>query len=308
MLKYILKRLVYGFLTFLIIMTLTFFLMHSIPGGPFDGDSLTKLPPEVQANLMEKFGLDKPLGEQYLVYMNNLFHGELGVSISYSPRTVKSIIVSEIPVTATLAFTSVSVTIVIGVLYGIVAALKQGKWQDQVAKVVTTLGITIPSFVMCTLLIYVFAVKLRVLPTMGFDGPRNLILPATALSFGSIATLSRLTRSSLLDVVRQDYIRTAKAKGLKNSIVIFKHALKNSLLPVVTYLGPLVTALLTGSFVVEKIFAIPGIGREMVSAIGDRDCTMILGLTAIFSIIMITSYLVVDILYALIDPRVKLDS
>ena len=308
MLKYILKRLVYGFLTFLIIMTLTFFLMHSIPGGPFDGDSLTKLPPEVQANLMEKFGLDKPLGEQYLVYMNNLFHGELGVSISYSPRTVKSIIVSEIPVTATLGFTSVSVTIVIGVLYGIVAALKQGKWQDQVAKVVTTLGITIPSFVMCTLLIYVFAVKLRVLPTMGFDGPRNLILPATALSFGSIATLSRLTRSSLLDVVRQDYIRTAKAKGLKNSIVIFKHALKNSLLPVVTYLGPLVTALLTGSFVVEKIFAIPGIGREMVSAIGDRDYTMILGLTAIFSIIMITSYLVVDILYALIDPRVKLDS
>ena len=217
MLKYILKRLVYGFLTFLIIMTLTFFLMHSIPGGPFDGDSLTKLPPEVQANLMEKFGLDKPLGEQYLVYMNNLFHGELGVSISYSPRTVKSIIVSEIPVTATLAFTSVSVTIVIGVLYGIVAALKQGKWQDQVAKVVTTLGITIPSFVMCTLLIYVFAVKLRVLPTMGFDGPRNLILPATALSFGSIATLSRLTRSSLLDVVRQDYIRTAKANSRKCS-------------------------------------------------------------------------------------------
>ena len=308
MLKYILKRLVYGFLTFLIIMTLTFFLMHSIPGGPFDGDSLTKLPPEVQANLMEKFGLDKPLGEQYLVYMNNLFHGELGISISYSPRSVKSIITSEIPVTATLAFTSVSVTIVLGVLYGIVAALKQGKWQDQVAKVITTLGITIPSFVMCTLLIYVFAVKLRVLPTMGFDGPKNLILPATALSFGSIATLSRLTRSSLLDVVRQDYIRTAKAKGLKNSVVIFKHALKNSLLPVVTYLGPLVTALLTGSFVVEKIFAIPGIGREMVSAIGDRDYTMILGLTAIFSIIMITSYLVVDIMYALIDPRVKLDS
>ena len=308
MLKYILKRLVYGFLTFLIIMTLTFFLMHSIPGGPFDGDSLTKLPPEVQANLMEKFGLDKPLGEQYLVYMNNLFHGELGITISYSPRSVKSIITSEIPVTATLAFTSVSVTIVLGVLYGIVAALKQGKWQDQVAKVITTLGITIPSFVMCTLLIYVFAVKLRVLPTMGFDGPKNLILPATALSFGSIATLSRLTRSSLLDVVRQDYIRTAKAKGLKNSVVIFKHALKNSLLPVVTYLGPLVTALLTGSFVVEKIFAIPGIGREMVSAIGDRDYTMILGLTAIFSIIMITSYLVVDIMYALIDPRVKLDS
>ena len=308
MLKYILKRLVYGFLTFLIIMTLTFFLMHSIPGGPFDGDSLTKLPPEVQANLMEKFGLDKPLGEQYLVYMNNLFHGELGISISYSPRSVKSIITSEIPVTATLAFTSVSVTIVLGVLYGIVAALKQGKWQDQVAKVITTLGITIPSFVMCTLLIYVFAVKFRVLPTMGFDGPKNLILPATALSFGSIATLSRLTRSSLLDVVRQDYIRTAKAKGLKNSVVIFKHALKNSLLPVVTYLGPLVTALLTGSFVVEKIFAIPGIGREMVSAIGDRDYTMILGLTAIFSIIMITSYLVVDIMYALIDPRVKLDS
>lgn len=308
MLKYILKRLVYGFLTFLIIMTLTFFLMHSIPGGPFDGDSLTKMPPEVQANLMEKFGLDKPLGEQYLVYMNNLFHGELGVSISYSPRSVKSIIVSEIPVTATLALTSVLITIALGILFGIIAALKQGKWQDNVMKVITTLGITIPSFVMCTLLIYVFAVKLRWLPTMGFEGPKNLILPATALSFGSIAYLSRLTRSSLLDVVRQDYIRTAKAKGLKNRVVIFKHALKNSLLPVVTYLGPLITSLLTGSFVVEKIFAIPGIGREMVSAIGDRDYTMILGLTAIFSIIMITSYLIVDIAYALIDPRVKLDS
>ncbi len=308
MLKYILKRLVYGFLTFLIIMTLTFFLMHSIPGGPFDGDSLTKMPPEVQANLMEKFGLDKPLGEQYLVYMNNLFHGELGVSISYSPRSVKSIIVSEIPVTATLAITSVLITIALGILFGIIAALKQGKWQDNLMKVITTLGITIPSFVMCTLLIYVFAVKLRWLPTMGFDGPKNLILPATALSFGSIAYLSRLTRSSLLDVVRQDYIRTAKAKGLKNRVVIFKHALKNSLLPVVTYLGPLITSLLTGSFVVEKIFAIPGIGREMVSAIGDRDYTMILGLTAIFSIIMITSYLIVDIAYALIDPRVKLDS
>ena len=308
MLKYILKRLVYGFLTFLIIMTLTFFLMHSIPGGPFDGDSLTKMPPEVQANLMEKFGLDKPLGEQYLIYMNNLFHGELGVSISYTPRTVKSIIVSEIPVTATLALTSVSITIVLGILFGIIAALKQGKWQDNLMKVITTLGITIPSFVMCTLLIYVFAVKLRVLPTMGFEGPKNLILPATALSFGSIAYLSRLTRSSLLDVVRQDYIRTAKAKGLKNRVVIFKHALKNSLLPVITYLGPLITSLLTGSFVVEKIFAIPGIGREMVSAIGDRDYTMILGLTAVFSIIMIASYLIVDIAYALVDPRVKLDS
>ena len=204
--------------------------------------------------------------------------------------------------------TSISITIVLGILFGIIAALKQGKWQDQVSKVITTLGITIPSFVMCTLLIYVFAVKLRILPTMGFDGPKNLILPATALSFGSIATLSRLTRSSLLDVVRQDYVRTAKAKGLKNSVVIFKHALKNSLLPVVTYLGPLVTSLLTGSFVVEKIFAIPGIGREMVSAIGDRDYTMILGLTAIFSIIMIASFLIVDIMYALIDPRVKLDS
>lgn len=307
MIKYIIKRLVFGAMTFLIIITLTFGLMHSIPGGPFDGDTLTTMPKEVQKNLLEKFGLDKPLSEQYVIYMKNLAHGEMGVSVSYSPRTVESIIKRQVPVSATLGVTSLIITAVFGVLWGIIAALKQGKWQDNLMKILTTLGITIPGFVMCTLLIYVFAVKLRWLPAMGFESPKNLILPAIALSFGSIAYLSRLTRSSLLDVVRQDYVRTAKAKGITHNKVIFKHALKNGMLPVVTYLGPLVGTLLMGSFIVEKIFAIPGIGREMVAAISNRDYMMILGLTAFYSLVMIITYLVVDITYAFIDPRVKLE-
>ncbi len=307
MIKYILKRIAFGVATFFVIITITFFLMHAIPGGPFDTDSLDTMPIEVKEALMDKYDLDEPVWKQYLIYLEGLFHGEFGVSTNYGGRTVEGIIFRQLPVTMTLGLTSICITVFFGILWGIFAALKQGKWQDNMMKILTTLGITIPSFVMCTMLIYIFGVKLRVLPVMGFDGPANLVLPATALSFGSIAYLSRLTRSSLLDVVRQDYIRTAKAKGLSHRVVIFKHALKNCMLPVVTYLGPLVASMLLGSFIVEKIFEIPGIGREMVSAINNRDYMMILGLTAFYSIVMIVTYIIVDVAYAFIDPRVKLE-
>ena len=307
LLSYIIKRILWGMLTLWIVVTLTFVLMHSIPGGPFDTESLQTMNEIVRRNLESKFGLDKPYFEQYFIYLTNLLRGEMGISIAYAPRTVNQIIARGFPVSGLLGIIVVVIAVTIGVSIGVWAALKRGKWQDNLVKVLSTIGITVPSFVLATLLIYVFAVKLRLLPSFGFKTPRHMILPAIALSFGSIAFLSRLTRSSLLDVIKQDYVRTARAKGLSRNRVVYKHALKNALLPIVTYVGPLVAALLTGSFIVEKIFSIPGMGREMVSAIGNRDYIMILGLTSFFSCILIVTYIVVDILYVLIDPRVHFD-
>lgn len=307
MLSYIVQRIFWGIVTLWVIVTITFMLMHAIPGGPFDSDALQQMNETVRANLEAKFGLDRPYLEQYGLYLSNLFKGELGISIAYSPRTVNQIIARGFPVSAKLGLVSIVFSVTLGVILGIWAALKRSKWQDTFVKVLTTVGITIPGFVLATLLIYIFAVKLRLLPSYGFRSMRHVILPAIALSFGSIAFIARLTRSSMLDVIRQDYIRTARAKGLSHGSVIYKHALKNALMPIVTYVGPLVAVLLTGSFIVEKIFSIPGMGGEMVSAIGNRDYMMILGLTTFFSIILIVTYILVDIIYVLIDPRLKFD-
>lgn len=308
MIKYIVKRLFYGVITLWVIITLTFLLMHSIPGSPFSSDELDKMSPAVVENLEKNFGLDKPLHEQYLMYLKNLAKGELGVSISYSPKTVSEVISRGLPISFSLGISSVIFSIIIGIVLGVFAALRQGKWQDNFVKVLTALGITIPGFVLATMLIYIFGVKLRMLPFIGLKEPSNYILPVMAMSGGSIAYLARLTRSSLLDVIRQDYVRTAKAKGLGRIFVIYRRALKNALLPVVTYIGPLVSSSLIGSFVIEKIFAIPGIGREMVDAIGNRDFMMILGLTFFYSAILVITFIVVDITYAFIDPRIKLES
>lgn len=307
MIKYFLKRVLIGLVTLWVIITITFALVHAIPGGPFDMSELEKLDENVKKNLEQSFGLDKPYDEQYTIYFKNLLKGELGVSIMYSPRTVKEIIKRELPVTARLGGISIIFSCLVGTLWGITAALKQGKWQDNTMRVLTAIGSTIPGFVLATLLIYVFAVKLRWVSPMGLKNIKSYILPALAMSFGSIAYLSRLTRSSLLDVVRQDYVRTAKAKGLTETTVTYKHALKNALLPVVTYVGPLVSSMLIGSFVIEKIFAIPGIGREMVLSIGNRDYMMVLGLTVFYSTILVMTFILVDLTYALIDPRIKFD-
>jgi oligopeptide transport system permease protein len=307
MFLYILRRIFWGVVTLWVIVTLTFMLMHSVPGGPFDSASFQQANETVRANQIAKFGLDRPFHEQYVIYLKNLLKGDLGVSITYTPRTVNMIIARGFPVSAKLGLISIAISVTIGIVTGIWAALKRSKWQDNFVKVMTTIGITIPSFVLATLLIYLFAVKLRWLPSYGFRSLRHAILPAFALSFGSIAFLARLTRSSMLDVIRQDYIRTARAKGLSRNKVIYKHALKNALLPIITFLGPMVAALLTGSFIIEKIFSVPGMGGEMVSAIGNRDYMMILGLTTFFSIILITTYIIVDIIYVLLDPRVKFD-
>jgi oligopeptide transport system permease protein len=307
MIRYIIKRLLFGVLTLWVIITITFALMHSIPGSPFDSDSLEQMNETVRKNMEAKFGLDQPYVKQYLIYLGNLFKGELGISIAYSPRTVSHIIGRGLPVSAQLGLFAISVAVCIGIVWGVSAALHQNRWQDTAMKVFTTIGITIPSFVLATLLIYFFAVRLGWLPTFGFKSFRHILLPAFALGTGSIAYIARLTRSSLLDVIRQDYIRTARAKGLSRNKVIYKHALKNALLPIITYIGPLFAALITGSFIIEKIFAIPGMGREMVNAIGNRDYMMILGLTSFFSTILVMTYLIIDIVYALVDPRVKFD-
>lgn len=326
MLRYILTRLGLCLVSLLVIITLTFFLMHAIPGGPFDPAGLEQFSAKVRENMIAKFGLDKPLLSQYLKFWENMLHGDLGVSISYYPRTVNAVIQRELPVSSKLGLAALIVVLAVGIGAGIYAALRQNKWQDTTIKMITPLLITIPSFVLCTLLIYVFGVKLNDwgkaigpftilgqetqihgLPFMRLETGWHYVLPVIALAGGQIPFLTRLARSSFLDVIRQDYIRTARAKGLPRRKVIYKHALKNAMLPIFTFVGPMVISLLTsGSMVVEKMFAIPGIGGEMVKAISNRDYPMILGLTMFYSIIMVATYLVVDIIYAMLDPRIKL--
>lgn len=306
MIKYILKRIGYSLITVFIVITATFFLMKALPGGPFDGEK--KLPEAVKANLEAKFGLDKPLFQQYTTYLSNVAKGELGPSMIYEGRTVNDIIEYSFPTSAKLGLVAVIIALISGILMGIVAALNQGKWPDKVCMIMSTLGVTVPSFVLATFFIYVFAEKLRLLPAIGLDGPQHYILPALALGGYSMAFISRLSRSSLLEVIRQDFIKVAKAKGLSRTTIIYKHALKNSLVPIITYLGPLLAGVLTGSFVVEQLFGIPGLGREFVTSISNRDYTSVLGVTVFYSVFLIICNLFVDILYVFVDPRIKLDS
>lgn len=306
MTKYLIKRFFYTVVTLWIVITATFFLMHAIPGDPFTDEK--KLPPQIIANLKAKYGLDKSLPQQYVIYLGNVLHGDLGTSIKNQGRTVNEIISYSFPTSAKLGGVAVLFATIFGIIMGIIAALKQGRWQDNFCMIISTIGVTVPSFVMATLLMYIFALKLKILPAIGFDGPENYIMPAIALGGYSMAFIARLARSSLLEVVRQDYIKVARAKGLSKGKIIYKHALKNSLLPIVTYLGPVIAGILTGSFVIESMFGIPGLGREFVISISNRDYTEILGVTIFYGVFLIICNLVVDLLYVLIDPRIKLES
>lgn len=307
MFKYILKRLFSSVITIWVVITLTFFLMHKIPGGPFDSEK--KLPDQIKANLELKFGLNKPLGEQYTTYLKNVvFHGDLGPSMRYEGKSVNDVITYSFPASAKLGLCAIGFSLIVGTYMGTTAALHQGKWQDNLCMIIATLGVTVPSFVMATFFIYFFAVKLGWFPAVGFDEPKNLVLPSVALGGYAMAFIARLSRSSLLEVIRQDYIKVAKAKGLSKAKVIYKHALKNSLIPIVTYLGPLLAGILTGSFVIETLFGIPGLGREFVQSIGNRDYTTTLGVTIFFSTFLVLCNLIVDLLYVIIDPRIKLES
>lgn len=305
MIKYIGKRLVASLLTIWVVITLTFFLMRLMPGGPFDGEKLTE---QVKANMEAKYGMDKPLSEQYFMYMNNLIHGDLGESMVFKGREVTETIATSFPASAKVGLCSVATSIVIGITLGIVAALKRNTWADTTIVFVVTLGITIPSFVISAVLIYFLAVEFGLLPPTGFGNWKNYIMPVIALSMSSMAFITRLTRNKLLDVLKSDYIRTAKAKGLSRGKIIFKHALRNSLIPIVTYVGPLIASILTGSFIVEQIFAIPGLGNEFVQSVTNRDYTMLLGVTVFYCTMLITFNFLVDILYVIIDPRIKLEN
>ena len=307
MLRYILKRLMAGILTIWVIITITFVLMHAVPGNPFQMKEENKTPPEVMARLEQKYGLDKPLWQQYLRYLSDILHGDFGISFKKADTSVNEIIDRGFPASAKVGVLAVIVSLILGLALGIVSAIKRGKWMDWFSMIFATIGISIPAFVISVLLLYIFCYYWKVLPSFGLTSWKHFILPVACLAFSPTAYIARLTRSSMLEVMRSDYIRTARAKGISEKMVILRHALRNAILPVVTYLGPLVASMLTGSFVVERLFSIPGIGREYVDGISSRDYSVILGMTAFFGIFVIVANLVVDILYGVIDPRVKLN-
>lgn len=302
--KYIAKRVAMGILSIFVVATLTFFLMNLVPGGPFVAEkSISKA---AQEALAAKYGLDKPILERYVTYMTDFFKGDMGVSLRQRGREVSDIIFSKLPVSAGLAGIAVAVALLVGIPLGCISAYNRGKFADNFIIVLATCGIAIPSFISSVLLLYTFGSKLNILPTVGLNEAASYIMPVTALAIYPTAYITRLMRSSLLDVMGQDYIRTAKAKGVSSFKTLFKHALRNAILPVVTYVGPMLANLMTGSFVIEKIFTIPGLGREFVSSITNRDYTMIMGTTIILATLIITANVVVDILYKIIDPRIKL--
>ena len=304
MVKYIAKRIGLAIVTIWAVATITFFLMNLVPGGPFLSEKA--ISPEATAALEAKYGLDKPLFQQYLTYITDALHGDFGDSLKQRGRTVMDIIKMKFPVSARVGGVSVLVSLILGVPLGCIAALKRGKFADSLISVVATCGIAVPSFVICTLLLYFFGVKLQVLPTMGLTTAKHYVMPVMALAFYPTAYIMRLMRSSMLDVLGQDYMRTAKAKGLAGGKILFKHALRNAILPVITYVGPLLAYTVTGSFVVEKIFTIPGLGGEFITAINGRDYTLIMGTTIFLATLIILMNVVVDIVYKLVDPRIKL--
>lgn len=278
-------------------------MMRAIPGGPFTRER--PVPDEIMRSLNAKYNLDAPLIVQYFDYMKGLITFDLGPSFSKIGVSVNELIAGGFPVTAKVGFLSILFIIAIGVPVGIISSLRQNKPIDYMVMFMATLGVTIPSFVIATLYIFIFAGKLGWVPTFGLNSFIAYIGPMIALSGYSLSFVARLTRSSMLEVLRQDYIRTAKANGLKHLSVIGKHALKNALIPVVTYLGPTIAAIMTGSFVVERIFAIPGIGRYFVESVTNRDYTMILGVTVFYAAFYVLMVYIVDVLYALIDPRIR---
>jgi oligopeptide transport system permease protein len=302
--SYYLKRIVSSLITLIIITSLIFLMMHSIPGGPFTREK--PVSPEILQALNEKYNLDAPLYEQYLDYLKGLVTFDLGPSFSKVGTTVNELLISGFPHSAIIGGFASLIIIVFGMPLGIISAIKQHKTADYLVMFMATVGVTIPSFVMATLIIYFFAGQLGWIPTFGVSTPLGYIGPVIALCGYSLAFVSRLTRSSMLEVLQQDYIRTARANGISEFKIIAKHAVKNALIPVVTYLGPMIADIMTGSFVIEKIFAIPGMGRYYVESVTNRDYTVLLGMTIFYAAFYILMVLLVDIAYGFIDPKIRL--
>jgi len=278
--------------------------MRIAPGNPFTSEK--KLPPEIEANLNAHFGLDKPWYAQYGDYLLRILKWDFGPSFKYKAQTVNDLISEGFPVSAALGLEAILLAVAFGIILGIIAALKHNKWQDYTAMIVAVLGISVPSFIMATFLQYFLAIKMGIFPVARWESFMHTVLPAIALGSTPMAFIARLTRSSMLEVLSNDYIKTAKAKGLSSGVITVKHAIRNALLPVVTYMGPLTAGILTGSFVIEKIFGIPGLGSHFVTSISNRDYTVIMGVTVFYSILLLLSILLVDIAYGIIDPRIKL--
>jgi len=306
MLKYTLRRFVYMIVTIWIIITITFLMMHAIPGDPLASQG-RKLPPQQRANLAAKYGLDKPLSTQYLMFMKGLVtRFDLGESYTYPGTTVNSLIMDKAPVSGLIGGAGLFFGVVIGVILGIIAAFRKGTAVDYVVMLIAILGIALPSFVLAALLQYVFTVKFQIFPTTGWGSWKNIVLPAISIGFLDVATFARFMRSSCIEVLNQDYILTANAKGISKISLVIKHVLRNAMMPIVTMLGPSIAFIFTGTFVIETIFSIPGIGRYFVSSISSRDYPVVLGTTIFVAILFIVSVFVVDITYGLIDPRVKI--
>ena len=306
MVKYIIKRLLAGVLSLFVLVTLTFFLMHMIPGGPFSPSEQRNVPEKILEQIQDKYGLNDPVPVQYARYLGNLLHGDMGTSFKKQDTTVNELIANGFPVSAQVGALGIVAALAVGIPLGIIAAIRRGKMADGVAMVFATIGVSVPSFVICVLMMYLFCEKWKIFPSYGLTSWKHYVLPVFCMAFSQIAYITRLMRSSMLETMRQDYIRTERAKGMPEYLVIGKYALKNSILPVVTYVGPLIATLLTGTFIIEKLFSIPGLGRYFVSAITDRDYSVTLGLTVFLGAMIIVCNLVVDIMYAIIDPRVKI--
>ncbi|HLR60387.1 MAG TPA: ABC transporter permease [Pseudogracilibacillus sp.] len=304
MFKYILKRFLYIIASLFFIVTITFFLMQAAPGGPFTGER--KLPPKIEAQMNAAYGLDEPIYVQYKDYVVNVAKWDFGPSFKQKGQSVNSIISRSFPYSLILGLEAIFLALGAGVFLGVFAALYHNKFGDYAAMIFAVLGISVPSFILATILQYVFAFKLQMLPVAKFDTFAHSILPAIAVATTPLAFIARLMRSSMLDVLNSDYIKTAKAKGLSGRVTIYRHGIRNAILPVISYIGPLVISILTGSFIIERIFAIPGLGNEFVESITNRDYTVIMGTTVFFSVLLLASILLVDIIYGLIDPRIKI--
>lgn len=304
-LGYILKRLGLAILTVWVVITATFFIMHAVPGGPFMSEKATTA--AVTAQLEAKYGLDKPLMEQYFTYLKDIVTKfDFGPSIKQRGRQVTDIIADGLKVSAKLGVIAAALALVVGIVLGAVAALRRNKLIDKIIMAITTALVSMPSFIMGSLLLILFAVKWKLLPANGAT-TQGLVLPVITLSLSPMAYITRLTRSSMLDVLGQDYIRTARAKGVPGARIIFGHALKNSLIPVITYVGPMLAYIVTGSLVVEKIFSVSGIGRAFVNSITNRDYPLIMGTTIVLASLIVIMNLISDILYKVADPRITLE-
>ena len=305
MLKYALKRFIGAWPTLLIMIAIAFFMIRVAPGGPFDSER--KLPPEIEARMLEAYHLDEPLYQQFGRYLAGLLKGDFGPSFQYKEYSVSELVMAGFPVSLRLGGLAMLLALVVGVGAGTVAALRQNTRTDYTVMAVSMTGISIPNFVMAPLLILLFAVYLGWLPAGGLGGgsPANLVLPVIALALPQIAYISRLTRGSMIEVLHSNYIRTARAKGLPERVVILRHAIKPALLPVVSYLGPATAAIITGSVVIEQIFGVPGLGRYFVQGALNRDYTLVLGVVVFYGVLIIVFNFLVDMIYALLDPRVK---